>query len=94
MAIRITGRIIGLRIDRGETFISLDNDPAQGPKDNVWHLANDDPNYNAQYSLALAAASNRWPVTIRVAGDGQISQGQEGFFKSISVVWAPLDFDD
>lgn len=94
MAIRITGRIVGLRVDRRVTFISLDNEPAQGPKDNVWLLANDDPNYNAQYSLALAAASNRWPVTMRIAGDGQIGPDQEGFFKTIGVAWAPLEFHD
>jgi len=53
-----------------------------------------DPSYDAQYSLALAAASSRWPVTICVAGDGQVSQDQDGFFKNITVAWAPLDLDD
>jgi hypothetical protein len=94
MAIKSTGRIIGLRIDRTQTLITLDADTSQGPKDGWWHLSHADTNYNALFSLALAAASNRWPITIRVSGDGQISPDKEGHFKYLSVHWAALDLDD
>jgi hypothetical protein len=94
MATRISGRIIALTVARQEVIIGLDNDPAQGPKDNVLHLLNaDHANFNALYSLALAAASNRWPVTIRIAGDGQISQAEVANVSRLAVGWRADDLD-
>jgi hypothetical protein len=85
----MTGRIETINIDRHEVRIQLDNDPKDGPKDNVFILRDDHANRTAIFSLALAAAANRWPVTIRVAGDAeQIDTSTEASIHLFGVVWA------
>ena len=88
---RLGGKIVDLVGDRGGTLIRLDNDPKDGPKDNVWKLELGHDNYNALYSLALAAAINRWPVGIRIAGDEEINQQREAGIKSLGVTWSGND---
>lgn len=87
MAVRVTGKVLSINADRLATIIQLDNDPGIGPLGNVWNLLLDHGNYNALYSLAIAAAANRWPLTIRVGGDGQIDPHVEATIKSLEVVW-------
>lgn len=87
MAVRVAGKVIGLIADRKGTFIKLDNDPKTGPKDNIWLLKIDHGNYNALYSLALAAAANRWSLTIRIEGDDQINSSVDAAIKSLEVSW-------
>lgn len=87
MAVRVSGKIVTLIGDRPGLIIQLDNDPAMGPKDNVWLLKEDHRNYNGLFSLTLAAAANRWPITIRIEGDSQIDPTIDAAIKTISVVW-------
>jgi hypothetical protein len=87
MAIRITGKVIGLGVDRDGTNIVLDNDPSFGPKDNQWRLKLAHSNYNALFSLALAAAANRWTLMIRIEGDGQIDPTLEAGIRNMGVDW-------
>ena len=87
MATRIAGKVIGLSADRLGALIALDNDPSVGPKDNEFRLELEHSNYNALYSIALAAAANRWTLQIRIAGDGQIEIGVEAAIKSLGVAW-------
>jgi hypothetical protein len=61
---RVDGRIIGIAAGHDSTDVVLDNDPAVGPLKNTVGLQNGHDNYNALYSLVLAAAANRWVVTI------------------------------
>ena len=85
--IRSTGRVMRLVVDRRGVRIVLDNDPAVGPKDNLWILPNDHANFSALYSLVLAGAANRWPLVIRIAGDGPINPNQEAEVAHIGVAW-------
>jgi len=87
MATRMTGKVIGLAVDRDGTSIVLDNDPSLGPKDNQWRLKLDHSNYNALYSLALAAAANRWTLMIRIEGDGQIDPALVASIRHMAVDW-------
>jgi hypothetical protein len=88
MATRVNGRVSTLVADRGGTFITLDNDPSSGPKDNVWLLKADHGNYSALYSLALAAAANRWVLVIRIEGDAVINPNEDAAVKSLGVAWS------
>ena len=74
MANRLTGKIVRLNADRSGILIGLDNDPSSGPQDNHFRLNLDHANYNAVYSTALAAAANRWPVSIVAVGGRPRSQ--------------------
>jgi hypothetical protein len=85
MATRVTGKVITLIADRQGAFIGLDNDPKLGPKDNLWRLKLDHANYNALYSLALAAAANRWSLNIRIEGDSPINVSVDAAIKSFGV---------
>ncbi len=52
------------------TFIALELPAATpAPKDGYFVLEARHPNYNALYSLALAAAVNRYDLTIRAAAE-------------------------
>lgn len=85
MANRATGKVIRLYVRRDETYIRLDIDPKEGPENGYFKLQLDNKNYNALYSLALTAAINRWPLTIRVQGEGPIA-GQKGVLVDYLVV--------
>ena len=87
MTNRISAKVIGLGADRDGATIMLDNDPTIGPKDNVFRLELNHGNYNALYSLALAAAANRWPLRIRIAGNGEIDPGVEATIATLGVAW-------
>ena len=66
MADRITGKVTRLYPTEGKTYIRLDKDwEKEGPKDGYFVLNRDHDNYEALYSLALAAAINRLPLKIR-----------------------------
>jgi hypothetical protein len=87
MAVRVSGRIVVLRVDRNGTVIALDNPPDTGPLRNEWLLERVHQNYNSLYSLALAAAANRWTVTIRIAGDNQIDPTVEAAVRTLGTAW-------
>ncbi len=87
MATRLSGRIKTLVGDRGHVVIELDNNPELGPKGNIWFLQKDHRNFNALFSLALAAASNRWKITIRIEGDSAINSEVDANIKSIGVAF-------
>jgi hypothetical protein len=93
LSMGITGKVITLVADRPGVFIELDNDPSIGPKNNVWLLKEDHRNFNALYSLALAAAANRWPLTIRIEGNSQIDPLVDAAIKTVGVAWKAGDFN-
>jgi hypothetical protein len=69
------GKVARINPRGGATFIRLDIDPkvlsANGlPPQVYFELQLSHPNYNALYSLALAAAANRWPLLIRFQTEG------------------------
>jgi hypothetical protein len=69
MAVVAVGKVIRLYVNRGNTSIRLDIDSKSAPKDGYFQLRLDHANYNALYSLALAAAVNRIPLRIRTVED-------------------------
>jgi len=73
MANRATGRVARLYVTQadsgGVTFIRLQIPDNEQPKDNYFQLNQSHSNYNALYSLALSAAINRYPLTIRTRAD-------------------------
>lgn len=88
MAVRTSGKVVQVTVDREGTFLRLDNPPEDGPKDNRWLLENGHANYNALLSLVIAAAAGRWTVTIRVAGEGPVDSTRPASVKSIDVSWS------
>lgn len=87
MAVRVLGKVARLFADREGAVIQLDNDPSIGPKSNQWRLKLDHSNYNALYSLVLAAAANRWPISIRIEGSAEIDPAREAAIRHLRVVW-------
>jgi len=85
MANKLGGKITELLVDRGQVNIVLDNDPTQGPKFNRFVLEQEHTSFNSAYSLLLAAAANRWPVSIRIGGDGEIDANVEATVKRVAV---------
>ena len=69
MTVRLKGKVIRLFPANRVTHIRLDIDPKVGPLDGYFDLKLDHDNYNALYTLALAAAVNRLPLTIRAVSD-------------------------
>ncbi len=94
MAVRVIGTVIRLYADREGAVIALDNDPSLGPKGNEWRLKLDHSNYNALYSLTLAAAANRWPLSIRIEGSAEIDPEREAAIKLLRVNWGAGGPDD
>ncbi len=92
MADRATGKIIRISPRGQTTFIRLDIDPKERPKAGYFELRLDNKNYNALYSLALAAAVNRWPLTIRTVG--QISAANEAVVQYMVVDWEAGQSDE
>lgn len=91
MANRATGRISRMNPRSHTTFIRLDIDPKDAPKNGYFELRLDNKNYNALYSLALAAAVNRWPIAIRT--EGEIVSGNEAVIQYMVVAWGAGDGD-
>lgn len=86
MGNRAVGKVKRLYANRFGTFIQLDVEAPQ-PKDGYFQLKSDHPNYNALYSLALAAAANRWPLQIRIAGDADIDPNLGAEVNYLVVDW-------
>jgi hypothetical protein len=91
MAIRATATVKRLFVGREDTFVALNLPPAQAPKDGWFTLKTADLNYHAQYSLALAAAANRWPLQIRIRGEEAISPEREATVNFMIVDWDVAD---
>ena len=70
---------------QGNTYIRIQIPVAEQPLGNVFVLQQSHENYNALYSLALAAAINGYDLLIRTIGD--VSPGQEA-----SVAYMLVDF--
>jgi hypothetical protein len=87
MAVRLAGKVMNINVARNGTTVTLDNDPSIGPQGNIWLIKGDHTNYNALYSLVLAAAANRWTVAIRIEGDLEISPARDAAVRNISVTW-------
>jgi len=84
MANRARGVIVRITPRQGATFIRLNLDGQDPkPKDGYFELALEHKNYNSLYSLVLAAAVNRWPITV-VATD-EITSSREARVGYINV---------
>ena len=84
-----TGRVTRLYVDQQICYITLDSPAASSPKDGQFSLRVGTPNYNSMYSLALAAAANRWQLTIRVEGQTPITPAMSpAFVVYVYVNWA------
>lgn len=85
-----TGRVTRLYVTRssaneGITFIRLGIPTAEQPKDGYFQLNQSHPNYNALYSLALAAAINGYRLTIRTESD--ITSNEYAVVRYMTVDW-------
>jgi len=87
MSIRATGTVARLYVRQELTYIKLAIPAASAPKEELFTLRMDHPNYNAQFSLVLAAAANRWPLTIRIVGDADIAPEREANVNYLVVDW-------
>ena len=65
----VTGKVNRMYVNRLALEIRLDIDPKILAADKYFVLRVTHPNYNALYSLALAAAVNRLPLGIRTEGE-------------------------
>ena len=65
----VTGKVNRMYVNKLGLDVRLDIDPKTAPKDGYFFLRVTHPNYNALYSLALAAAVNRLPLSIRTVGE-------------------------
>ncbi len=92
MANRATGRVSRLSVRSHTTFIRLDTDLEEGPKDGYFELKLDNKNYNALYSLALAAAVNQLPLTIRTVGE--IVTNETAVVQYMNIDWKVGQDDD
>jgi hypothetical protein len=68
MVHRMSGTVSQLYVDDGHCYISLKG-VAEPPKDGLFELRQSHPNYNALYSLVLAAAIHGYNVEIRTIGE-------------------------
>ena len=85
MATHFSGKVRRLYVTHARTFVRLDIPVAQQPKDNYFELLQTHPNYNALYSLALAAAINRYDLLVRTTVD--VSPGQAARVRYMTVTW-------
>jgi hypothetical protein len=63
------GKITRVYPDQGDVYFRLNGLTGSAPKDGYYRLLLTHPNYNALYSLTLAAAVNGTTVTIRTDYD-------------------------
>jgi hypothetical protein len=75
MAIEATAKVTQLYVNGDTTYITLDLPAETAPENGQFELRMSNANYNALYALALAAAANRWPLTIRVLGGDVQAKG-------------------
>ena len=73
MANRARGPVTRLFARTDGLWIRIDAGADPIPPDGYFQLQLKHPNYNALYSLALAASANRWPLLIRIEGEADIS---------------------
>ena len=74
MSLTAKGTVARLYSDNAGTYIKLNGlPPADTPKNGLFSLELHHPNYNALYSLALAAAVNRLELMIRIDGEADIN---------------------
>ena len=69
MANSAKGKVSRLSAHTDATYIQLDTELPDGPKNGYFELKLDNQNYKALYSLALAAAVNRLTLSIRTVGE-------------------------
>jgi hypothetical protein len=82
-----TGRITELYVAQDMCAIILDIPAAEAPNNGFFSLPLNTPNYNAMYSLILAAAANRWPLKIRVSGNAPITPALNAIVEYVVVDW-------
>jgi hypothetical protein len=82
------GLITRLSVRGQATFVRLDVDSEVGPSNGLFQLNLTLPNYNAMYSLALAAAINRFPIAIRTVEE--ITPQDVAVVQYFNVDWAQL----
>jgi hypothetical protein len=92
MATRATGRVIRFGVAEDAVNIRLDIDASLRPLDNWFKLPVDKPNYNSLFSLVVASAANRWPLTIRATKE--IVATEPAIVKFMVVGWEGGDDDD
>lgn len=89
MTVRVTGKVARLFVSRlssgGVTFIRLQVPASEQPMDGYFRLDQSHPNYNALYSLALSAAINGYPLSIRTVTD--ITPTEHGVVRYMVVDW-------
>ena len=68
MVHRVDAKVAQLYVDNGHCYITLQGIP-NPPKDGLFNLPQSHANYNALYSLALAAAVNGYTLGIRTVGE-------------------------
>jgi hypothetical protein len=82
-----TGTITEIYVAQDMCAIRLDIPAAEAPNNGLFNLPLKTPNYNAMYSLILAAAANRWPLTIRVSGNAPITPALNAIVAYVVVHW-------
>jgi hypothetical protein len=85
MATHFRGKVERLYVTEGRTFVRLRIPVNQQPNENYFELQQSHVNYNALYSLALAAAINDYDLLIRTRGD--VSPGEEARVLYMTVTW-------
>lgn len=85
MATHFTGKVERLYVTGGRTFVRLRIPVSQQPEENYFELEQAHPNYNALYSLALAAAINGYDLLIRTVGD--VAPGASARVRYMTVTW-------
>lgn len=83
---RLTAQIAQIYVRQDEVHLKLDVPNESSPQDGLFTLRPDRPNHNAMYSLALAAAANRWPITVKVEGD-ELDPDKPAFVDYLQVNW-------
>jgi hypothetical protein len=85
MATHFRGRVERLYATEGRTWVRLRIPVAEQPLNNYFELRQSHQNYNALYSLALAAAINGYTLLIRTIGDA--SPGEAAAVRYMTVTW-------
>jgi hypothetical protein len=84
MVHEVTGKVSRLFVTTGHCFIRLTG-VTNGPLDGYFDLRQSHENYNALYSLALAAAINGYSLEIRTIGE--IDPNQHAGVEYMVVNW-------
>ena len=85
MATHFQGKVERLYVTEGRTWVRLKIPVAQQPLENYFELLQSHDNYNALYSLALAAAVNGYELLIRTHGD--VQPGANARVRYMTVTW-------